>query len=940
MNTSKTLLSLAISAALLSAASTTVAQQGAGSSASNVTTQSISAPAVRGQIADQRGDFMSGVLVSLQGSNRQEVTDSQGRFRFDGLSAGTYQVGISYLGFQDQTVTAIVAANAGQELNITLRPELAQDMETILVVGVRDGQSRALNAQRAANNIKSVVSADYLGRFPDGNVAESMQRLPGAAVQRDQGEGKYVNVRGAPREFANVSVDGVVLPAPDGGSRAIDLDTIPSDVISALELTKALTPNMDADAIAGNINIVTRGALDSSGRILRGNASTGRNQKGGGDVYKLGMMYGDRIAGNQDMGFLFSANHSETDRVTDNIEHSWDTLASGAFVPVETEFKDYEVTRIRTGITGRFDMRPNENTHFYLSHNYSRFEDNEYRDNMVVEWERHTADSNETRGIAGRATFDNELRHRTFINTINSTVFGGNHFFDRFELDYSIAYSTASQEYPDRDYLIYRERTRPRVAYDFSDPDLPTYQVLAGDGSVVRTDFDFPAADYNFRRYERRLGDAEDKEQAYTINATMPMQFGDVYSSMQFGAKVRLKEKFNDEDRFRNSVGNGAPAFSAIGIDKQSLPFDGFYNNGPKFQRNFVSLYGPALESANFLPRLEASITGDYTASEDTYAVYAMNTMEFGATTALLGLRAERTSTSGKAAEFDLDTDAIVPVSASNSYTKLFPSAHLRHELANGVILRASYTTGMSRPNFEDLVPYRIVEDRDTGRGSVEIGNIDLDPTYANNFDLMAEYYVEPLGLISGGLFYKSLKDPIFSARSVFVGGEFDGFDMTRPENASDGELRGFELNWQQTLDFLPGYWGGLGFAANYTRTSSSADLPFNLGKTDLPGTSESTVNFVLQYDIAAFSAQLSYNKRSEWIDSIDTSNPDLNTYWDGRATVDFTTSYRVNDNFSVFAEASNLTDTKGIRYQGSRSRVYEHEQFGRMWQVGVRGSF
>jgi len=939
MKTSRTLLSLAISAALMSAATQTLAQQSVGSNAA-VTTQTIAAPAVRGQIADQRGDFMACVLVQLQGSNRQVATDSQGRFRFDGLEAGTYQININYLGFQQQTLSAAVTAQQGQELAIVMQPVMAQDLETILVVGVRDGQSKALNAQRSANNIKSVVSADYLGRFPDGNVAESMQRLPGAAVQRDQGEGKYVNVRGAPREFANVSVDNVILPSPDGGSRAIDLDTIPSDIISSLELTKALTPNMDADAIAGTINIVTRGALDSRGRIFRANASGGRNQQGGGDVYKLGLMYGDRLPGNDDIGFIVSANHSETNRATDNVENEWEQTSGGAYVPVETQFKDYELKRIRTGITARLDMRPSDNTHLYLSHNYSRFEDNEFRDNLAVSWDRLTAASNEQSGVSGRATFDKELRHRTFINTINSTVFGGNHFFDAFELDYSVAYSTASQEYPDRDYLIYRARTRPAVAYDFADPDLPTFQVLAANGSVLRSDFDFPASDYAFRRYERRLGDAEDQEQAYTINATVPVQFSNFYASTMFGAKVRLREKFDDEDRLRNSVGNGAPAFADVTINTQSRPFDGTYNNGPKLNRNFVSQYGPALESANFLPLLEASTTSDYKASEDTYAVYAMSTLEFSSTTVLLGLRAERTSTAGTAAEFDGDSWAVTLLNADNSYTRLFPSAHLRYEMDNGVILRTSYTTGISRPNFTDLVPYQIVEDRASGRGSVEIGNIDLDPTYAHNFDVMGEYYVEPLGLISGGLFYKSLKDPIFKARSTFVGGQFDGFSMERPENADSGKLYGFEVNWQQTLDFLPGYWGGLGFAANYTRTNSSADLPFNIGSTDLPGTSKNTLNLVLQYDIAALSAQLSYNKRSEWIDSVNTSDPSLSTYWDGRATVDFTVSYKVNDSLSVFTEASNLSDTKGIRYQGSRSRVFEHEQFGRVWQVGVRGTF
>jgi TonB-dependent receptor len=904
-------------------------------------TQSINTPAVRGQVEDHLGRFVQGALIRVDGLNREAATDRQGRFRLDGLAAGTYQISVSYLGFEDVSTSAVVTASSGQELSIALRPiTSAQTIDSMLVVGVRDGQMRALNSQRAADNIKSVLSADYLGRFPDNNVAEAMQRMPGASIQRDQGEGKYVNVRGAPLEYANVSIDGVVLPSPDGGTRAIDLDTIPADVISALELTKAITPSMDADAIAGNINIVTQGALDARGRVLRGNLSGGRNQKGGGDAYRAGITFGDKFGSSENMGFLFSVNHSETNRVTDNVEHSWFQRSDGVFLVEETEFKDYEVKRIRSGVSARFDMRPSDTSHVFLSHNFSRFEDNEFRDTIGISWERHTPESNSTTGVVGRATFDNELRHRTLVNRINSTQLGGSNLFDGVEVDYSIAYSTASQKYPDRDYLIFRERTRPFMAYDFSNPDLPSFQILSPSGQVIREDFNFPAADYNFRRYERRFGEAEDKELAFSVDAKIPAQYGDVFSTFQIGIKGRQKDKFNDEDRKRNAVGAGGPTFAQIAIDKQSLPFGGFYNNGPKFVRNFVDTYSGIYENQNYLVLGPASVTSDYKAAEDTYAVYGMQTLDWAKTRVLWGVRAERTSNSGTANEFDAETGTVTPVSASNGYTEFFPSAHLRHELDTGVILRASYSTALSRPNFVDLVPYFIINDRSTGRGSVDIGNIDLKPTYSHNFDLMAEYYLEPLGLISGGLFYKDLSDPIFKSRSTFAGGEFDGFGMVRPENGKSGSIRGFELNWQQSLDFLPGMWSGLGFIANYTNTSSSADLPFGIGKTDLAGTSKHTYNLALQYDTDRISTQLAYNYRSDYIDAFDTSDPGLNVFWDARSTLDLTASYRVSDNFTAFFEATNLTDTKAVRFQGERARVYEHEQFGRAWQVGVRASF
>lgn len=902
-----------------------------------VAVAAIDSQGIRGQLSDDRNVLLHGAQVRILGSNRETTTDQQGRFRFDNLAAGTYQLEIRYLGYAPKSVDVAVSAEQGAELTLRFA---SNDVEVLHIVGSRDAQSRALNIQRASDNLKSVVSSDYLGRFPDDNVAEAMQRLVGASIQRDQGEGRYVNVRGAPLEFSNISIDGVSIPSPDSSTRAVDLDTIPSDVISILELTKAITPDMDADAIAGNINIVTQGALDSKGRILRGKLSGGKNEKGSGDAFKASLTFGDKFNGTEKAGFLFSAQHSETNRVTDNVEHSWMQLDSGAYVPEVTEFKDYELKRVRTGLSGRFDFRVDDNKHFYLSHNYSRFEDDEYRDTLLIEWERHTADSNQQAGVAGRATFDKELRHRTVVNTINTTVFGGRMDMATYSADFQASYSSAEQDYPNRDYLTYRERSRPRVAYDFSNPDLPTYQVLDSAGAVVRTDFNFAPTDMNWRRYERRTGGAEETVQAYALNFTVPGQLAGTYSEFKFGAKASLKEKENDENRFRNSVGANAPSYADMIIGKQSLPFDGYYNNGPKLRRDFVSAYRDIFENADYLDRGAASITADYQAKEDILAAYAQNKLDWDNTTLLFGARVEQTKNSGQAFEFDADTETATLVDASKSYTKLFPSAHLRHELENGLIIKAAYSTGLRRPNFADLVPYFIVEDRASGSGTLDIGNVDLKPTYAHNFDLTGEYYIAPSGLISAGVFYKDLSDPIFKARSEISGGEFDGFRMVRPENGNSGYLYGVELNWQQALNFLPDAFSGLGFIANYTHTKSQADLPFGIGKTELNGTSRHTVNLALQYDIEKFSTQLSYNYRSEYIDAFDTANPDLNLYWDGRGTLDYTASYKLSKHLSLFVEASNLTDSKAIRYQGDRNRVYEHEQFGRAWQVGVSGKF
>lgn len=935
MTYKKSILALAISSALFGAPA--LAQE---SVSQNVVVDTIDAPALRGKVVNARGDFLRGATVRLEGSNREAVTDGQGNFRFENVPAGRYRITVDYLGYERESAEAVVAADSGKSLEFTLIPAV---LDEVVVYGssMRDAQARALNAQRNADSIKSILSSDYLGRFPDDNVAESMQRLPGAAIQRDQGDGRYVNVRGAPLEYSNVSIDGVLLPSPDGGTRGIDLDTIPADVIANLELTKALTPDMDADAIAGNINIVTRGSLDSPERILRFSSHGGRNEQGNGDNNRYGFTWGDALNSDRTLGFLFSASHSESEKEVDNVEHVWGADDAGEYFVEETEFKDYVTKRNRTGISARFDYAPDANTHFYLSHTYSKFEDEEKRDTMIIEWADPTATSTGVRGIAQETAFEKELRNRTVENTINSTVFGGEHFLQNgMELDYSLAYSKSTQKHPERDYLSYELGYEPAVAYDYSSPKKPRYSVLDSSGNIVSNNFNFSADDYEFGSYERRFGDSEDTEQAYAINLTIPGTMNGAYRTTKVGAKVRLREKSNDEDRIRNKEGVGAPSFADITIGKQSRPFDDRYHNGPKFDRNFVSKYGPIFENEDYQLRAEASVTGDYEVSEDIYSAYAMQKLEWDRTSLVYGLRVEHTKTEGSAAEFDADSETAIPLKADNSYTNWFPSVHLRHELENGMIFRAAYSTGISRPNFTDLAPFRIVEDRATGAGTVEWGNPDLEPAYAHNFDLLLEYYIEPLGLISGGVFYKDISDPIFTATSRVASGPFAGFEQTRPENADKGKIYGFELNWQQRLDYLPGYWSGLGFIINYTNTHSSVDLPFGAGSSEMAGTSRHTYNIALQYEYDRFSTQLSYNYRSEFIDEFDTSDPSLNIYWDGRSTLDLTASYEINDIFTLHLEATNLTDTQGMRYQGNTDRVFELEQFGRSWMVGVNARF
>ena len=184
---------------------------------------------------------------------------------------------VSYIGYQTKEVPVAVEANRTTTVNIALNDNFVE-LEGIMVQGNRQGQARALSQQKTANNIKNVVTADLIGRFPDPNLADALRRVPAISVQRDQGEARYIEVRGTNPNLSNVSINGEQIPSPEGDERFVALDMIPTDVLSSIEVNKAITPDMDGDAFGGSVNLNTLSAFER-GRVLKATVSTGYNNQ-------------------------------------------------------------------------------------------------------------------------------------------------------------------------------------------------------------------------------------------------------------------------------------------------------------------------------------------------------------------------------------------------------------------------------------------------------------------------------------------------------------------------------------------------------------------------------------------------------------------------------------------------------------------------------------
>jgi TonB-dependent receptor len=925
------LLFLALSLALAVPSGALAQGGGAAVSTSDVVVAG-EAGTLSGQVREGAGGvYLAGAVVRVDG--RQAVTDREGRFRLSGLSPGRKTVTVDFVGYRPAELSVELGAAAGASVAITLVSTAASSMDAVEVRGSRDAQALALNQQRASGHLVNVVSADLLGRFPDSNVAESTQRIPGVSISRDQGEGRYVNVRGAPLEYTRVSVDGVNLSAPNAFSRSVELDTLPPDAIAAMEVSKALTPDMDGDAIAGSINLVTQSAFDRDGMTLRASVGAGEYELGSGANERASASFGNRFGAGGDFGVLVSVSGSRAGRLTDNIETVFYREDDGRILPEVTEIKDYDGERTRTGLTTRFDARLADDHLLYAVLGASKFRDEEYRNTFTIEYERHTAESSERGGVAGRATFDKELRERIQEQRIRTANFGGEHEVGDWSIDWQAAYSVGELELPARQQFIYRSTLRPPMRYDFSNPDFPTFTLLNSDGTVRQEGINLAENLYAFRRYNQRFEQAEEDEFGLRLDLTRAHDWIGDGGELRMGLRARLRDKEGNDDRFRNSRAADAPAYTALLCDRVANNFDR-YPFGRIFCNSVFSEFGPQVRGANLLPLVADSIVSDYESAEDIHAAYVRLDAQWDRLSMIAGVRYERTETAGRAFQFDADEDIATPVAVDRDYDDWLPSLHFRYELDPDTIVRWSYSTAISRANYFDTVPRIVVSDEDT---ELEAGNPDLKATYARNLDVSIERYLRPLGLLSAALYYKDLDDPIFIASSDVVGGPFDGFRQTRPENGEGGWIRGFELAWQQTFDQLPAPFDGLGVYANYTHADSSATLPFGIGRTELPGTSRHNYNFAVFYDKHRIDARLSYNYRSEYIQEFDVGDRELNVYWDERAILDFSASYDIASQWQVYADVNNITDSRQRRYQGQSSRVLELEEFGRYWLVGVR---
>ena len=907
---------------------------------------------LEGRVAGDDGQYLEGALVSMPELGLEAATSADGTYAFGAVPTGSHELTVSYLGYPVDS--ADITIRDGQ----TARHEfaLATRTEVLVVYGEQTASTAsALNQQRAADGIVSIVSATDIGQFPDQNVAEALQRVSGVFLERDQGEGRFVGIRGIDPNLIVTTINGVNVPTPENDKRSVALDVIPSELLSALEVSKSITPDMDGDGIGGAVNIKSASAFEAPERSFRFSAQSSFNHLRGENSPRGSLVYSDKFdLGNHPKSLGVAASMSWFDRNfgSENVETDggwFDDLERVDGVEFkgaeEIEQRDYVVNRERFGLAANFDYRPGGAGEWYLRTLFSSFSDQEYRTRNEFKFDKGDAvEGGEGFATWDAATLEKELKDRYEEQEILSLSAGGTQTFDRWTLNYRAGYSTANETEPDRRDTEFKAK-KVQIGYSshgarpalFADP--ATLDPAAYELSEIVVEDNF----------------TDDTERSVKFDLRRAFDRANVHGYLEFGAKLRRREKSND---IGIRVFDGFPGDPTL--ERFALPGAayGLARFGLGVSEDAIDRYiAGNLKSfeLNADDTLAASTGGDYLMHEDVDALYVKNRLDIDSLRIVYGVRYERTAfdASGLRVVFD-DVGAgggpaPTPVKFADSYASALPSVNVRYAINDRLLLRAAFYQTTARPKFGDLAPGGEVEfEEDDGENvlKAEIGNPHLDPLQARNFDLSAEYYLQDVGLFSASLYYKSLKDFVVMADTAkitdltqFVGSiRVDDAEVIQPVNGDDASVAGLELAWVQHLSGLPGLLKNLLVSANATFTEGEATVPFRDTKIPMPRQADRVLNFALGYETDRISARLALAQKSERLLGLEEpDDPAFDVYQDAHAQVDLGVKYHVTPRWEINLDANNLTDEPYYAHFGDRRYNAQYETYGRTVALGLR---
>ena len=873
-------------------------------------------------------------------------------------------------------------------------------LEEIVVTGsYSDSLANANKLKRNATSVMDAIVAEDIGKFADSNVAESLQRITGVAIDREGGEGRFVSVRGLGPEFVKVTVNGRTAPAAGANtaiierrqaSRRFSFDELQSEMVSALEVFKSPQASTVSGGIGGVINVVTPRPL-SVGDVTSASISAVSDSFSDSTTPKASGLISHNFS--DDFGVLFAASYFDRTRRTDRI----DSLIFGAIGEGTSTMPDAEVpvllrpfsslqeaTRINLNTTLQWQLA--DDWELVVDGIYTDFSAQNSNPGLPIGLNPGKATAtNVTADARGTArTFDTD---RAFVrsdnnyidSTRNTTVIGANlkHTTESYTSSFDLSYTeNTTLDVRQRLAADVRDRTQFPISINSVGRFVPNLS-FTGVGNIDDPSF----FNLNFIRLD--TFNTEDSE----LQAKVDFEFftdisigSAAISSFQVGGLYQDHQQVVDFDRLHVSGStfqdgpNGAD-FSAFvrpfagpsdflnGIDGVNVFPRSFFSIDQSAYDHFIVDRAGEIDPAVLANTENAS--NDFTIEEDSIEIYALvnfaneeSNIPYRGNFGLRYVSSDQTSFGNVVPIISFNPTAettefgeISPTAIDNSYSEILPSFNIAFDMSEDAILRFGVGRSLTRPIIQDLAPSITAFNSRTGQ--VAQGNPGLSPILAWSADISAEWYFDEDAIFSVGLFYKDIDSFInqTTIRSRFenpdgsfalgLNGTPQVFDVSTPQNEEGATLAGFEINFQNQFDSLPAPFNGLGAQFNYTFVSSDAEFvnPASGETYDIPGLSKDTVNFGVFYEKGPFSGRISYNYRSDFLELVSGFGADPE-FVAAYKQFDFSTSYDIKENLTVFLEGINLTDSINQKYTSFDDRVLSVEQTGKRFQFGVRGKF
>lgn len=901
---------------------------------------------ISGTVKDPAGAVLPGAQIVLQPVAVTVVSDAQGRYLIPDLNPGSYTMTVSYVGFA--TSTSAVAVTAGQNTPLDIVLTVGSANQQVEVSANLQGDAASINEQRVSDNILDVQTDTQIQSLPNANIADAVGRMPGVTLQRNEGEGQYVQIRGTEPRLSNTTIDGVIVPGPDPQVRQVDLDTIPADLVGSVAINKTLSANQDGDAIGGSVDLRIKQATSDRPTItiegIDGYTPIDNGRKAFQIDSSAGMRFGPRTAQGKRFGLMIGYSYDYNGRGIDDVEPVPDFDGpNGAFTFDNIYVQQYLYDRTRYGTAGSLDYKLNENSDLYVHGLFSNFRDfgQKYAYQLALE---------------DKAKYKTSIRRPNL--QIEELALGGNHVFSRAFLHYQLAISHSrfggaagnpgaefkTKAGTDCEYEPGPSQYRPQYSCDVA-------------GNAV-----FDPSGYALDTIDLTTGQATQLNLQASGAMGINYHLGTHFSTLEFGAQFRNEHKGQDAYSPEYDSNDNTPMSQYLGSFTNNHFYGGSYYLGPvtSFDKITSDLNANAadftLDEGTTHLQSDAS---NYNLQERVSAGYIMNTIQFGRFHLQTGLRLEATNTSDTGYLVINDDNgnyvSTTPQYGSGSYINPLPSVQLRYHIDSNSDIRAVYGRGISRPDPYQLVPY-ITQDQSTTPYTINVGNPALVAEHANDYDLLYERYLPSIGMLEGGYFFKQITKPIFftdgfvPASGSPLSQAYAGDHLLQEINGDHAWVQGIELAYQQHLSFLPGVLAGARIDANFTYTASKnynlpnrTDNPALVGQAPISwniGPSYATKRALVTFGISNNGANIyAYQYQSTGPDAVPfgVKGPFGDNYFYPHTQVDAKITYYLGKGFTAMAIGENMNNDPFGFYNGSPQYMVQREYYKPTYSGGVR---